>query len=228
MTNVISYSIFGAGHEKAYQGGALINIFEARRLYPDFTCRFYLGRHVTASFEAVLREQGAQTVRVDTPLSKEEWDGLFWRFLAASDGNVDVILCRDCDGMITDREVSAVREWLASPFDFHVMRDHPMHGMPILGGTWGARRGILRNMKNLVEQWSQKTAKNDDQLFLNAVLPEIIKGKVMVHDNLDRGYDMPWKPYPTERKFCEFVGQNIYSKYVSKELLEMLNKQPLT
>ena len=52
---------------------------------------------------------------------------------------MDLILVRDLDSEITPREISAFNEFFASDKKFHVMRDHPNHGVPILGGTWGTK-----------------------------------------------------------------------------------------
>jgi hypothetical protein len=48
---------------------------------------------------------------------------------------VDVLMSRDSDSRIIPREEAAVREWLASDRIFHIMRDHPYHCIPILGGN---------------------------------------------------------------------------------------------
>ena len=42
-----------------------------------------------------------------------------------TDKQVDVLLSRDLDSGIIDREAAAVQEWLKSDKDFHFMRDHP-------------------------------------------------------------------------------------------------------
>ena len=48
------------------------------------------------------------------------------------------MLSRDVDSNISEREVAAVKQWLNSDASFHVMRDHPQHGVFILAGrpTW--------------------------------------------------------------------------------------------
>ena len=56
-----------------------------------------------------------------------------------SDLTVDALLVRDLDSNISPREVAAVQEFLQSSKEFHVMRDHPYHGVAILGGTWGVK-----------------------------------------------------------------------------------------
>jgi len=52
---------------------------------------------------------------------------------------VDLFMSRDLDSMFSDRERSAVDEWLMSNLPFHFMRDHPNHTPSILGGSWGTR-----------------------------------------------------------------------------------------
>ena len=41
---------------------------------------------------------------------------LLWRFLPVLDANVDVLLSRDLDSIITHREVAAVQEFLNSTY----------------------------------------------------------------------------------------------------------------
>ena len=64
---------------------------------------------------------------------------LIWRFLPILDPNVDILLSRDLDSTITSREVEAVKQFLNSSKDFHIMRDHPNHIQPIMGGLWGIK-----------------------------------------------------------------------------------------
>ena len=61
-----------------------------------------------------------------------------WRFLPPVDPQVEIFLCRDLDSRISEREVAAVTEWLASSRPLHSMRDHPAHNTPLLGAAWGA------------------------------------------------------------------------------------------
>ena len=42
------------------------------------------------------------------------------------------------------REVDAVNEWLEkTAYAFHIMRDNPVHDIPILGGLWGVASNRL-------------------------------------------------------------------------------------
>ncbi|XP_053638593.2 uncharacterized protein [Cherax quadricarinatus] len=64
-----------------------------------------------------------------------------WRLAPMGDAQVTVLLPRDTDSMIIQREVDAVREWLSSGKQFHIMRDHPKHDSLLLAGLWGVRWG---------------------------------------------------------------------------------------
>ena len=64
---------------------------------------------------------------------------MLWRFFPTLDPNVDLVMSRDLDSRFTAREAAAVREWLASNKTLHAMRDHPYHGVPIMGGGWGSK-----------------------------------------------------------------------------------------
>lgn len=57
-----------------------------------------------------------------------------WRYLALLDETVDIAVTRDSDARITQRELSAMRQWLESNHTFHVMRDHQEHRATIMAG----------------------------------------------------------------------------------------------
>jgi len=64
---------------------------------------------------------------------------LIWRFLPAIDPQVDIFFSRDLDSRISAREAAVVQQFLQSDGKVHIMRDHPAHGAPIMGGMWGAK-----------------------------------------------------------------------------------------
>jgi hypothetical protein len=90
------------------------------------------------------------------------------------------------------------------------MRDHPYHTTPILGGMWGCRNGILRELEisKMIEKWNSYNRKGIDQEFLQQIVYPIIKGKSMEHCDFNHLYfgDILNK-FPTERKNYEFVGE---------------------
>lgn len=56
-----------------------------------------------------------------------------WRFLPAGDPLVDIVGSRDLDSPLSERELAATHEWLSTNKTWHVMRDHPLHTVPMLG-----------------------------------------------------------------------------------------------
>ena len=54
------------------------------------------------------------------------------------------MISRDADSRLSLREKEAVEKWINSDKDFHIMRDHPHHYYPILGGTWGFKNYVKR------------------------------------------------------------------------------------
>ncbi|CAF3337953.1 unnamed protein product [Rotaria sp. Silwood1] len=57
-----------------------------------------------------------------------------WRFIAADDPLVDIILSRDLDSALTKREHEVVDTWLARNKSFHAIREHPKRNFRMLGG----------------------------------------------------------------------------------------------
>ena len=80
---------------------------------------------------------------------------------------MDVYACRDLDSRFSAREVSAVKEWLASGQPIHAMRDHPAHTTPLLGAAWDAR--IDQDNIRLVLSFEQRKSrlKSDMTFFFS-------------------------------------------------------------
>src|SRR5215831_8790799 len=141
MKNVISFSLWGT--QPMYWAGAVKNVNLAREYFPGWICRFYIDNQSPRSLVEPIIRSGAEVVFKDRV---DEFGGLFWRFLAASDPEVDAVAFRDCDSRISAREYSAVEAWLGSHKRVHIIRDHPYHNTPILGGMFGCKSGVLSNM----------------------------------------------------------------------------------
>ena len=52
---------------------------------------------------------------------------------------VDVMVSRDLDSIVSERESHAVKEWIFSSKSHHFMNDHPRHTSKIMAGLWGAK-----------------------------------------------------------------------------------------
>lgn len=196
MKKIISYSLWGRNPK--YTIGAIRNAELAKIVYPDWNCRFYIGSDVDDSIIKSLIELESDIIKMDA----SGWNGMFWRFLAADSD--DIVISRDTDSRLNNREKLAVDEWLYSDKDFHIMRDHPHHATHILGGMWGARNGVLKGISNMIKSYNKGLYDNKwqvDQNFLREMIYPIVQSHSCVHDEFfDR------KPFPAKRINGEFVG----------------------
>lgn len=189
------------GQDPKYLHGALQNAKDALTVYPGWVCRFYVASSVPTPI--VDRLANMSSVQIVSVPKWGDWCGFFWRYAPASEKDVEVMISRDVDCRLGHREKAAVDEWMASDKGFHIMRDHPWHQFPVLGGMWGAKRGVLPQMNQLIEDFPMENIYEIDyKFFQEAVLPNLKQSQVMVHDEFFGG-----KPFPTPRENYEFVGQ---------------------
>ena len=112
MNKVISFALWG--NIPQYTLGALKNVELAKKIYPDWKCRFYTDSTTSMVTLRDLHANGADVYQVKNEFGS--WGGLFWRFYVVDDPSVDAFIIRDCDSRLSLREKSAVDQWLFSPF----------------------------------------------------------------------------------------------------------------
>ena len=195
---VIAFSLWG--EDTRYTLGALQNASLAKIVYPDWVCRFYVGKSTPEHIVDLLFE--FENVEIIPMKEEGDWTGMFWRFEAAADPDIEALIVRDCDSRLWFREKAAVDEWLESGKQFHIMRDNPQHGTPILGGMWGVLGGVLPEIKKWIDAYTKGDFWQVDQNFLNEILYPEVKDKAFVHDEFFEA-----KPFPTKRDSLHFVGQ---------------------
>jgi len=196
MNKVISFSLWG--NNPKYTIGAIKNAQLTKLVYPGWTSRFYIGSCVDEKIKIKLLELGSQVIEKNIP---GDWTGMFWRFEAASDPTVNVMISRDCDSRLSEREKLAVDVWLNSDKQFHIMRDHPAHATEILGGMWGTKAPLLRDMSDLIRMYVKGNFWQVDQNFLREVIYPRVKHLSKVHDPFFQKI-----PFPSDRHNAEFVG----------------------
>lgn len=215
--NVIAYSLWG--DKPIYWVGAIKNIELANKYFTGWISRFYIDKNCKKELIDTIKGNNVEVVIIDpnSMNSTQNWQthsfqGMFWRFWASEDPDVDVFLSRDCDSRLSERESNAVNEWLLSNKLFHIMRDHPYHTTPILGGMWGCRGGIMRKIKlsDRILQWTSQSSGNYnfgvDQDFLARVIYPIVVEHSMEHSEFNLRFGGEIRPFPTIRKSYEFVG----------------------
>lgn len=203
--NIISFSVYG--EDPIYQIGAVENLTLAKTVYPGWICRFYVSHEIPESIIQRLHEGGGEIIHRNRNMVA---DGMFWRFDAAFDPNIAVLIVRDTDSRLGIRERHAVDEWLASNYDFHIMRDHPYHSDPILGGMWGARGAALDIVKQKINsfKFDNECVYGDDQQFLAREVYSTIRDNAMIHSECHYFFGERSKNFPTLLGNCrDFVGR---------------------
>ncbi|MDN7452301.1 tetratricopeptide repeat protein [Burkholderia cenocepacia] len=192
--NVIAYSVFGANPR--YCETVVMNARVAPELFPGWTCRVYLDESVPDHVRERLYDAGAQVIEVDE-LTRRTIPGTMWRFLVADDPAVRRFMVRDADALLSEREVSAIAQWLASGRWFHHMRDYFTHTELLLAGMWAGCTGVFPALGPLMREYAAShpdARRFTDQHFLRETLWPTIRDSVLSHDELFGFHDA--RPFP--------------------------------
>lgn len=229
---VISYALFSAdgtgtlatwlsdGIQKQVSGASLY--------YPDWVIRVHAIGLTDAMIQELLSYSNIAPVEVvrchtNSILSRSSSAKMISRFLVYDDPTVYHSIIRDVDGRFSPRELMATNQWVGSKYKFHVMRDHKWHSVPIMGGMFGMKRGVLSGgltMTDLVNNAMKKYPKSpipgccaEDQNFLSKFVWPLVKQAAMDHDSQPgrcRGYGSAacteWPLGPPDYSNNFFVG----------------------
>jgi hypothetical protein len=219
MTKYISFSVYGT--KQAYQIGALENAELLNKFYPGWQCVFYVDRVIGSDFTLRLANLGARVVIKDL---SEDPHGMFWRFEAVNIPDAEVVVFRDTDSRLSSRESLAVSEWELSGFDLHVMRDHPFHSFWILGGMWGAKGSLLKQIAEVLPELiteSPRWGLDQEWLARNVYKPNI--KNAFVHDSFFNREKS--SVFPSPRVQGEYVGESVdETGGFSEELRELVRR----
>eukprot|EP01080_Neovahlkampfia_damariscottae_P005290 gene5290-8908_t len=203
---VISFGLYGA--DPKYTVGTIQNCNLAKTIYPGWICKIYYDKTVPTDIIKQLNAMNnTETMEITNPkLLKGGIRGMFWRFLTFEfDPEVEIMIVRDSDSRLSIREKEAVDAWLQSGKGFHIMRDNPYHGIPILGGTWGAKRGAIPVMLPEIEKYPKDTWQQD-QNFLQGVIWPKVKDNQVSHDAYTCMSFPNSRPFPSPRVGKVHVG----------------------
>lgn len=224
----ISYSLWG--DNKVYTYGMIENVFAARKHFPMWILKVHVNETVPLPIVEWLAQQPNVEV-IRHPGFEKRSANTLWRYCDAfmgEDQEEDVIaLFRDADSRLSARDARLVHEWLASTKDFHIVRDHPGHTVPVLAGTFGLRHkglkylpqqngnndinkppmNFVRGKDFFISYISKITPETDrymvDQFFLAQLYPFIIN-RTLVHAS-----DNAYEPFATPIEHVEtgFIGE---------------------
>lgn len=201
VRRLISFSLYGSN--PLYLEGALRNARLMASIYPGWSMRFYLSQEIDDSLAGKLVDLGAEVVRKHR---QGVVDGMFWRFLPASEDVWDAVIVRDVDSRVTHREAAAVAEWCESGKLLHLMRDHPCHRVVVMAGMWGCRGGAVPDIQQRIDSWKVWHRKGHDQDFMRDQIYTHLKHSVLVHSDLFAYEGEECRPFPVSRTRGHFVG----------------------
>lgn len=205
MTGVVSFSLFGQDEEDIYIPGAFRNCEMYNDLRPEWHLKFYVGESITTlTRRRLLKFRNVTVVPMDLPETRA---ATYWRFLAVKDGGYDFYLSRDTDSRPFKREISAVNEWLESDKWFHVMRDHPRHGAPMLAGMWGVKEEGAAKIRRRFRAPLVGDYYQIDQDWLKNRVWKFAKRSVMAHVDCEWDFGMESVPFSVPRKDFDYVAE---------------------
>ena len=201
---VISFSLYGDNPK--YTIGAIKNSEVREKFYPDWQMRVYHNDSVPNYILDELKDNNV--VLVNTGVDENVCNAM-WRFSPASEESVEYFISRDCDSRLFERDVAAVKEWIASGKDFHIIRDHPGgHAWEISAGMWGAKGGFIENIKEKMDQYIQTsswvTDRAVDQRFLQEIIYPQALTSLFVNDEYFN-YEGIGTPIKRDRKLDDFA-----------------------
>jgi hypothetical protein len=216
---IISLALFGPKENPIFideKFSQLINPFinEAQLLFPSWTIRLYADKLTIKRLNLKNLSRSASNIDIcnvnQLPIIGnvgEYLSGKLWRFLPALDPMVDIISSRDLDSPLTIREQVLIEQFLNSSYLFLTIRDHPLHGIPILGGLWTS--ALYRNRVLFLRLFSILLDKNKvkyyslsrDQTLLNDLIWPKIKDQTLAFDSytceqFNEGHQYP---FPIQR-----------------------------
>lgn len=182
---MVAFSLYGS--KPAYCETLILNAKAMKEIYPDWTMRVYHDDSIPKHIVPRLQLFNVECVNV-ADINASHIPGTFWRFLALADWDYDVVIMRDADSLISEREKILVDEWLATDKPFHVIRDWYGHTDLMLAGLWGARGGFLGDIRARIDHYLANEAKihptHADQFFLAQHVWQRIKPYCIHHSSV--------------------------------------------
>ncbi|XP_059090103.1 uncharacterized protein LOC131885916 [Tigriopus californicus] len=237
---VVGFSFYGDSRSpkhksKQYYQGIIDNLGLMNKFYPGWIMRLYFDLNLGDDLLGSLCELSCQNANLDlchiqhlpgTPLpNASRIFPMNWRFFPTLDPQVDLFVSRDLDSRFSDREQSAVQEWLNSKWAFHMMRDHPAHVVSILGSGWGVKltsteirsqwKSAWMIGKNSPIMWATRGMTGPDQGFLKRFVWPWAKKDSIQHDSYTCQVFPGTLGFPTPRKnepdnfIASVVAQNM-------------------
>lgn len=200
----LSYSLFG--DKKNYRYGAIENCKRIKEINSDWIPIIYYSNEIDDITLKTLEQHGAELIFGGKRIG---YEALMWRYKPFYDKDNSLIMVRDCDSKITQRECLLIDEWMRSDKPFHLMRDHLHHAELIMAGMFSGHSDYFPRKINLLssdyiyDRWL-------DQENLRKLYKEI-NNKCFVHDTFYKIEPWALKPSLNSWSETEHIGARFYT-----------------
>jgi len=203
VRQVISFSVYGK--DPKYLVGAVKNAKLAREYFPTWETVFYVSDKMSIDLLSELIQIGGKIHLKPEPNNSS---GMFWRFIEAANIENERVIFRDTDSRLTARDAVAVQAWIESGKSLHIIRDHPMHNAPLLGGLWGVVPEALKDFQSELSGYEPKGYYGEDQEFLWKHVYRPLRRDRYVHDEFFMR-EIVRHRIPIARSNGEFLGESM-------------------
>jgi len=214
LSMLFSFCLFGS--DQKYVGGMTRNIECIRQAFPDAYVRIYVGLPLPPQ---KILDDFVRCTRVDVVFTGVEgFKNCISRWLPLMDDRVQSCFVRDADSRVSARDVWCIKQFLASPYCFHVIRDNHWHRRKIMAGLGGwvrdANKGYPMEF-DFSKSWdtfltNETLVYGSDEKFLAERVAPYFDKLTMVHTNISALKDEV--SFPIEipmHDATDFVG-NVY------------------
>jgi protein O-GlcNAc transferase len=207
---IISFSLWG--NNECYNWGAVENVLLAKKIYPGWICRFYVGKDIIPEVRDKLKNlPQVEVIEMD---EDREMGNMFWRFKPMFEEDCEAVLSRDTDSRLNIKEKKCVDKWLHQDKDLLLLRDHKNHNQPVMGGMFGVKNNCFHSQKKLFHQTLKEKTKGkffDDQLFLRKIHKNL-KDNCLIFDSHHHFKNEKIEPYP-KNNFQGYIGQIVCNDF---------------
>ena len=169
---IISFSLWGDNPK--YCVGIHKNIMLAYKHFPEWIIHVY--------YDESVPEETLDTIDYNNVILKEKNKGFgaFWRFESMKPGTI--VLSRDADSRLSERERLIVDDWLNNDSLLCCIRDHVNHyEFPIMAGMFGVKNGLSNEIFKHMNNYINNHVYLIDQIFLKDHVWPAYKNKVAVY-----------------------------------------------
>jgi hypothetical protein len=200
--NVFSFTLYGSNPK--YVHGMIENVKIIETKFPSWYTYIYYFDIPHWAYTILRRSPNVKMI----PAEFHDIRARMERYYPIDDEDVDVMIVRDSDSRIHERDEWCIRQFLESNKVLHMIRDHPHHDWRIMSGLWGLKKaGVPFKFRDTVHDYirSHTIIWCSDMDFLGDMVYPYLVDKSLVHGiiKLDARETLIDIPFPVvNHNFC--------------------------